>query len=159
MIDTSSLDDPTHPSGSIRLFVYGTLKPGQCNEWVYRDYPVGVMGAIARGYLYHLPLGYPGFVPSATADATTAPVQGALLTCADPRILAVLDDFEQHDPGAIARLLPGVDPTTCGYTRRQIPLWDTTGTAIPPAWAYCMTEAQVQQLQGVGLPQGRWESP
>ncbi len=34
----------------IPVFVYGTLKPGEINDWVYRDYPVRVQPRSPRGF-------------------------------------------------------------------------------------------------------------
>ena len=47
----------------MKVFVYGTLKPGECN---YRRYCEGkvveALPAIARGQLFALPIGYPAMV-------------------------------------------------------------------------------------------------
>lgn len=81
------------PSVSL-LFAYGTLRRGRDNPMARlvssRSQWVG--SGRARGALYHLDGGYPGFVP----DAMGGPVLGDLFAMNDPdNLLSILDDYEE----------------------------------------------------------------
>lgn len=130
---------------SVNVFVYGTLKPGEVN---YQRYCAGKVveekRAIAFGELVDLPLGYPAMIPG------NSPVQGYVLTFADPAILMVLDELEDYHPNRA--------PEENEYQRRQIETYTLTKQAIGLAWAYLMTLEQVKRLGGVLLPAGWWWS-
>lgn len=142
------------------IFVYGTLQPGQfayaefCQHYEHFATP-----AIVYGQLYDLPLGYPVLVTGGDQ-----PVYGTCLQFADAAILAVLDDYEQHDRAALQATYPQLDPdwvmTGLAYDRQWLPILTPTENVelepIPEAWAYTMTAAQVAQLQGKLCPAGRW---
>jgi gamma-glutamylcyclotransferase (GGCT)/AIG2-like uncharacterized protein YtfP len=136
----------------IRFFVYGTLKPGHqpyarlCQPWVKTIAPAEV-----RGRLYHLPLGYPALTHGPDL------VQGVLLTFEQEEIIRILDDYEQHDPAAIAHAYPGISYQAVAYTRLQIPVFHSTQTPAGLAWAYTMTPQQVQMLGGVLVADGNWQ--
>jgi gamma-glutamylcyclotransferase (GGCT)/AIG2-like uncharacterized protein YtfP len=136
----------------IRFFVYGTLKPGYppyarlCQPWVKTTTPAEV-----RGCLYHLPLGYPALTCGSDR------VQGVLLTFEQEEIIAILDNYEQHDPGAIARTYPGISYQAVGYSRVQLPVFSSAQTPVGLAWAYTMTPEQVQLLGGAFVTDGNWQ--
>lgn len=127
----------------IKVFVYGTLKPGEIN---YQRYCEGKVveeqRAIACGQLYNLPLGYPAMTLGETQ------VHGFLLTFADAVILSTLDELEDYDPNR--------RPDENEYNRQQVEIYDLAGKTLGLAWAYFMTLEQVQQLQGVLIPSGWW---
>jgi gamma-glutamylcyclotransferase (GGCT)/AIG2-like uncharacterized protein YtfP len=130
---------------NLKVFVYGTLKPGEAN---YQRYCAGrvveAKRAIAFGQLYDLPLGYPAMTPG------NSPIQGFVLTFADPAILSDLDDLEDYDPNRT--------PEENEYYRQQIETHSPAGQALGLAWAYLMTFEQVQRLEGVLMPPGWWSS-
>ncbi len=140
------------------VFVYGTLKPGEVNDWVYRQYAVQARPAVAQGHLYHLPLGYPALTEGGDR------VYGVLLRFEKsaklpnqlPDILPILDAFEQHDPEAFQRQAPGAVLSDCQYQRRAIAVMDEQGNSLGTAWVYSIAEAQVQRMGGVRLPRGIW---
>ena len=136
----------------IHVFAYGTLMPGELNHSVCADSVVESQPAIADGCLYALPLGYPAM----TVGAGT--VYGALLSFTDVTILERLDAFEQHDPAEFSEYAPGQRLEQHEYDRRQIAVYDTDRGCLGLAWSYMMTLNQVQQLSGILVPNGRWQS-
>src|SRR5690349_10733757 len=78
----------------LRVFVYGTLKPGeQYHDRYCADKVIGAREAIVYGQLFDFPeLGYPGMTEG------SSPVYGVILTFADPRVLHALDELEGYDP-------------------------------------------------------------
>nr|WP_315871105.1 gamma-glutamylcyclotransferase [Trichocoleus desertorum] len=129
----------------MRVFVYGTLKPGEVN---YQRYCAGKVTAatpaIARGQLFALALGYPAMTWG------TQMVHGFLLSFEDTAILARLDALEDFVPG---RSLEQNE-----YQREVITVCDSEGRPLGDAWAYLMHPQRIQQLQGVLLPNGIWSA-
>lgn len=145
---------------------------------------MSVRPAIAPGYLYALPFGYPAM----TIGSGT--VRGFLLSFYNPECLTRLDEFEQHDPSEFRRYKPDLILAENQYERKQIEVMElnqnrqvshdssdeqfkfqTIGsgkadrgsphknlhsTTFRTAWAYLMTTEQVVQLGGVPLPDGEW---
>ncbi|MBW4523615.1 MAG: gamma-glutamylcyclotransferase [Phormidium tanganyikae FI6-MK23] len=132
---------------SINVFVYGTLKPDENNYFLCADRVISSTPAIAHAYLYHLPFSYPVIVPG------NAVTHGYLLTFHDRAILEILDDYEQHEPEAIASFGSDND-----YERREIEVFDLKGDSIGLAWAYVMKPEQIDRLNGVLIPSGVWHS-
>lgn len=135
----------------IKVFVYGTLKPGevnysQCDRWVIEACP-----AIAMGQVYQLPFGYPAMVANGKGI-----VQGAVLSFADSAILQQLDEFEQHDPDVFQRYCPRLSPDAHHYQRRAIGVFNPEGISLGSVWTYLMTSTQVLQIGGVLVPSGNW---
>jgi len=87
-----------------RLFVYGTLKPGQerygplekyCNG---RNVELNPRPATTAGLLYALDHGYPGLMKQEPGDKKTL-VQGHILNIdSDPAIVGVLNSIEGFNP-------------------------------------------------------------
>lgn len=98
--------------------------------------------AIAFGQLFDLPLGYPAMTPG------DSPVQGFLLTFADPNVLSILDELEDYDPQRL--------PEENEYYRQQIDTYGSTGQALGLAWVYLMSSKQVWCLEGIPIPSGWW---
>lgn len=134
-----------HPltTSLIRVFVYGTLKPGEayyphyCAPWVIKAEP-----AIAYGILFALPLGYPAMALGAS------PVQGFVLSFADVAILERLDELENYQASRIA----GEND----YQRQEVPVFYRDGEPTVPAWAYLMDLEKINRLGGQFLPDGCW---
>jgi gamma-glutamylcyclotransferase (GGCT)/AIG2-like uncharacterized protein YtfP len=90
-------------SAIARLFVYGTLMPGE-ERWRLLE-PLAAPGApeaaTAAGLLYRTPYGW----PAATFDpAHPRPIPGLVVTLRDPEIaLPVLDDIEGTGTGLFER--------------------------------------------------------
>ncbi|MFN5515469.1 MAG: gamma-glutamylcyclotransferase [Cyanobacteriota bacterium] len=126
-----------------RVFVYGTLKPGESNYGAYCEGKVLVEEkAYCWGRLYGLNLGYPGLTQG------TERVWGYLLTFRDPRSLEDLDVLEDYQPGRA--------PSENEYQRRLTPIYGPNHQPLGVAWVYIMTPATIQLHQGRHLPAGEW---
>ncbi|HEY9617489.1 MAG TPA: gamma-glutamylcyclotransferase family protein [Microcoleaceae cyanobacterium] len=134
------------------LFVYGTLQPGERNYRVCEVYVVASQPAIVQGSLYHLPFGYPAL----TLEGDRA-IQGVLFSLAGPKALAILDEFEQHDPIALQQLVPNYPAAKLQYHRRSIAVMNLEQQVIGAAWAYVMTKEQIDRLGGLLYRQERWQ--
>lgn len=125
-----------------RVFVYGTLQPGECNYCYCADAVVEKCPAIVYGQLFDLPLGYPALTPGATV------VYGYLLEFADDSILPQLDALEDY--------VPHRPIEQNEYVRTLIPTFSLEFQPLGSAWVYQMTQTQAQGLGGVLMLQGRW---
>lgn len=127
----------------IRVFVYGTLQPGEkyhqpyCGSWVIAAEPAEV-----KGQLYHLPLGYPGL--AAGEDS----VHGSLLSFNNPAILHRLDELEDYSPSRPA--------SQNLYQREHTSVTHRQGQVLGEAWIYRMALDRIQALGGIYLPAGKW---
>jgi gamma-glutamylcyclotransferase (GGCT)/AIG2-like uncharacterized protein YtfP len=129
----------------MKVFVYGTLKPGECNYLRYCEGKVvDACPAIARGQLFALPCGYPAMIPG---EGT---VCGFLLSFAEAAILADLDRLEDYHPGR--------DPAQNEYQRQEIEIFDRHLKSLGTAWAYFMSADRVRSAGGIWLPDGTWDS-
>ncbi|MDZ7969045.1 MAG: gamma-glutamylcyclotransferase [Nostoc sp. DedSLP03] len=130
-------------SDLVRIFVYGTLKPGEAN---YKRYcaskVVDVKTAIVQGKLFALPMGYPAMT---LGDSQ---VYGYLLSFSNPKILNELDVLEDYQPN---RLTP-----ENLYNRHIIEVYEPQSLSYSWAWVYLMTLEQVEQLGGLLQPNGWW---
>ena len=130
-------------SGLLRVFVYGTLKPGEvyyecyCNNKV-----VDVKKAYVRGELYALPQGYPA------ATQGNSLVYGYLLSFSTSEVLSNLDELEDYHPQRpISENL---------YNRKQVVIYDLNNNSLGFAWVYFMSLAMVNQLKGTPQTDGWW---
>jgi len=128
----------------LRVFVYGTLKPGEPNFEPYCGGKVQeVTPAYTYGHLYALPVGFPAMT---TGDSQ---VQGVLMSFPDESVLSDIDDLEDYDPHA--------SPDSNLYQREWITIYSAQGEYLGQAWGYRMPFWRVQQLGGVFLPSGCWQ--
>lgn len=129
----------------MRVFVYGTLKPGEVNFKRYCEGKVNdIIPAYTYGHLYALNVGYPAMTVGDTQ------VSGMLLTFSDDKILADMDDLEDYDPNR--------SPSENLYQREWITLYTSSGESLGIAWGYRMAFWRVQQLGGIFLSSGCWRS-
>nr|WP_221269735.1 gamma-glutamylcyclotransferase family protein [Deinococcus budaensis] len=131
-----------------RVFVYGTLRPGERNaEVAARGGPFGAVPARLTGFrLLHLsPEAYPGIVPGPPDGV----VVGEVLTYAPrdwPRALLLLDALE------------GVHDTPPLYRRAAVTV-TLEGGASQAAWTYVYADADRLTRPGaVLLPGGDWRA-
>ncbi len=129
----------------VRVFVYGTLKPGEAN---YQKYCAGKVvdstKALALGELFALPMGFPAMTPG------KSPVHGYLLSFANSEILIDLDDLEDYQPAR---------PDSANlYYRQQIEVYEIYDQqrSLCLAWVYLMSKELVDQLGGVIQTDGWW---
>ncbi|MEL6440662.1 MAG: gamma-glutamylcyclotransferase family protein [Cyanobacteria bacterium J06621_8] len=128
----------------LKVFVYGTLKPGYRNYAVYCEGKVAAATtASTKGNLYSLPMGYPAMT------AGNNQVSGVLLAFQDTQVLDSLDHLEGYQ-----QELP---LTASEYYRASVPVYDSSGGVIAQAWTYYMTTARVEYYQGVPLNSGCWQ--
>jgi gamma-glutamylcyclotransferase (GGCT)/AIG2-like uncharacterized protein YtfP len=127
----------------LKVFVYGTLKPG---EFYYSQYceaaVVEAQAAIAHGCLFHLPLGYPAMTVGQNL------VYGFVLSFADSSVLDRLDELEGYDPRN------PIDENE--YIRQTVEIFSLDWQPLGEAWTYLMSIDQVKQLGGMQLPDGCW---
>ena len=136
-----------------QVFVYGTLKPGEINYHICERFVVAVEPAIALGQLYSLPFGYP-----AMTITSQEKVHGHLLTFHSTQILEILDAFEQHDPIEFVRYAPTQQLELNQYQRQKIQTFSAINEPLAPAWAYLMSNQQVNRLGGTLIRAGCWNS-
>lgn len=125
----------------MKVFVYGTLKPGESN-YHYCATAIAQKEAYTWGRLFHLPLGYPAMTTG------TDKVRGFLLTFADKTILKSLDELEDYQPQR--------SPQDNEYQRQKVPVYSLAGEPLGEAWSYLMTYSKVKQLGGIFLTSGDW---
>jgi gamma-glutamylcyclotransferase (GGCT)/AIG2-like uncharacterized protein YtfP len=127
----------------LRVFVYGTLKPGQGNYARYcSDRVLSSQEAQVQGKLFDLPLGYPAMALGEDW------VKGYLLCFQDPAILRALDELEDYSCDR--------DPIENEYERRWVEVFDLQLSSLGLAWAYFMEPEKIAGFGGVWLPQGYW---
>lgn len=125
------------------VFVYGTLKPGECNYTRYCEgRVVHQFDAMVYGDLYHLPVGYPA------VTVGDRPVYGVVLCLDDLSTLHALDGLEDYDPAR--------SPDQNEYNRNRIDVFDAQGISQGKAWIYLMDIQKVNQFGGIHLPNGIW---
>lgn len=127
----------------LRVFVYGTLQPGQVNYAPYcGDRVLQAEAAQVQGLLFDLPLGYPAMT------AGQGWVQGYLLSFPEDKILSSLDELEDYHPDR-----PSLENE---YERCWVEVFDLELRSLGDAWVYRMPPEKVVHLGGKWLPQGYW---
>jgi gamma-glutamylcyclotransferase (GGCT)/AIG2-like uncharacterized protein YtfP len=116
-----------------RLFVYGTLRSGQAARSLIANHVLAAVPATARGRMFALPDGYPGFLPG-----TEGRVVGEMMTLSDlAAALALLDAYEGEDFMRSLQEVELGDGTT---------LW---------AWCYVLRSPALAE-EGEPIPGGDW---
>jgi gamma-glutamylcyclotransferase (GGCT)/AIG2-like uncharacterized protein YtfP len=127
----------------LKVFVYGTLKPGEANYQTFCAHKVvKAQSGIVRGLLFALPFGYPAMTPG------DLPVRGFLLSFSDSDVLNRLDWLEDYDPHRPA--------SENEYNRREVQVYNPAWQPLGWAWTYMMTPEQANRLGGVLLTDGWW---
>ncbi|NJK28417.1 MAG: gamma-glutamylcyclotransferase [Coleofasciculaceae cyanobacterium SM2_3_26] len=129
----------------LKVFVYGTLKPGKPNYCRYCEGKIiGLREATARGQLFYLPqLGYPAMMRGEGS------VRGVVLHFEDAAILRVLDELEDFKPDR--------PPEENEYNRTKVEVFDLTKRPLGWVWTYTMFPEKIHELGGVPLVSGEWE--
>ncbi|HEY9639531.1 MAG TPA: gamma-glutamylcyclotransferase [Coleofasciculaceae cyanobacterium] len=129
----------------LRVFVYGTLKPGESNYDAYcASRIVDIQAALAYGELFDLPFDYPAMT------AGDRPIYGYLLGFADPAVLEDLDELEGYSPHQALE--------DNEYLRDEIEVFSLDGQSLGVAWVYLMNLQQALSLGGTLVPEGKWTS-
>lgn len=111
----------------IKIFVYGTLKPGEENfdrhcQKALEQKALEIQEAIAHGTLYALPMGYPAMTSG------DHPIYGFLLSFSDPQILMQLDELEDYCPDRPFEQNE--------YYRQKIQTFSLAHQSLGTAWVY-----------------------
>ena len=127
----------------LKVFAYGTLKPGEANYQLYcKDKVSSQIRVYTLGDLYALPVGYPAMIEGNNK------VKGVLLTFNDPNVLKSLDRLEGYQEQRAFDLNE--------YYRLLVPVYRLDDEPLGKAWAYFMTPARVIQLGGIKVTSGFW---
>ena len=130
-------------SGLLRVFVYGTLKPGEANYELYcASDVVEAKKAWVRGELYSLPQGYPAMTTG------NDKVYGYLLSFANAEVLSSLDELEGYHPQR-----PNQENF---YNRTQVEIFDLENNSLGLAWVYLMSLMMIFQFKGTLQTDGWW---
>ena len=131
---------------SLRVFVYGTLKPGEANYQYYCQGKVkNQIPAYTIGNLYSLPFGYPAMTEGKNQ------VRGVLLEFDDSEVLNSLDLLEGYQEQRASSLNEYYRAMTVVYRL------DRPSQAIQ-AWAYYMKPERVRQCGGIEVISGNWSA-
>lgn len=110
------------------FFVYGTLRPGGVNHYMFEGAIESVEDDLPLlGYDMHSMGSYPALVPSTYAAST---VRGTLITIQKSKLKNVLEAVDH---------LEGYDPTgntTSLYERVAVPVYSKKTNISVPAWMY-----------------------
>ena len=130
-------------TGLLRVFVYGTLKPGEANyEFYCASDVVEAKKAWVRGELYSLPQGYPAMTTG------NDKVYGYLLSFNNSEVLSSLDELEDYHPQR-----PSKENL---YNRTQVEIFDLENNSLGLAWAYLMSFMMILKLKGTPQIDGWW---
>ena len=131
----------------LRVFVYGTLKPGG-HYWPQfcEGKVVGWSEARVKGRIYDLPVGYP-----AVSFEGEGWVQGVVLSLKDVSGLKGLDRLEGFDP-----LRPRANRNE--YIRKKVHAWLVEEERIERVWGYEMSLERISRHGGRFLEEGVWPS-
>lgn len=143
----------------LKVFVYGTLKPGEAYYKEYCEpYVLEAMPALTKGCVFHLPQGYPamtlGDLLPKTLDNFPLEtlheryVTGALLHLKDEAAIAPMDEFEDYDPT--------LSEAENLYIRQLRPVFSLDYQPLGSAWMYVMQPERVHQYGGILVPTGNW---
>jgi gamma-glutamylcyclotransferase (GGCT)/AIG2-like uncharacterized protein YtfP len=136
-------DSAMDAASPVRVFVYGTLKPGGRYHEPYCGGRVrSYCEAIAYGDLYDLPVGYPAMTKG------DRPIQGVVLTLTHPDDLRHIDQLEGHDPDR-----PSDENE---YERSHVEVFDLQGQSLGTVWMYWMPLERVHRLGGTYYAGNCW---
>ncbi|AIE73961.1 hypothetical protein D082_14330 [Synechocystis sp. PCC 6714] len=129
---------------TVKVFVYGTLMPGECNHQAYCPSQIEPP---ARGYvlgqIYHLQhFGYPAMAIGQDR------VWGYCLTFPPNFFLDQLDSLEDYQAER--------DPEENVYERCWATVFDPQGGEMAGAWLYRMDPRKIERYGGIYLPTGCW---
>ena len=127
----------------VKVFVYGTLKPGECNYDSYcADSVIEVQAAVTYGELFDLPFDYPAMTEG------DRPVHGYLLCFPSPTILSDLDELEDYSPDR--------PEEQNEYYRQELEIFSPEGKYLDNAWVYLMSAERAIGMGGILLLDGKW---
>lgn len=128
----------------LKVFVYGTLKPGGhywpefCEGKVISQTPAKI-----RGELYDLHVGYPGLVLQGDNW-----VYGYILKFGKERDLDRLDYLEGF--------VPNRPESQNEYNRLKVNCFDQDGNELEEVWTYEITASTAARHEGTRIENGKW---
>jgi gamma-glutamylcyclotransferase (GGCT)/AIG2-like uncharacterized protein YtfP len=137
----------------MKVFVYGTLKPGEENYPRYCEGKVkNSQRAFTLGKLFDLPQGYPAMTQGKNQ------VYGYLLEFDDGEVLSSLDELEDYHPAKTEseNLYQRVKQEMFALENGSEKL-PQKNTSLGLAWVYIMLESRVEKMQGKLIPDGWWK--
>jgi gamma-glutamylcyclotransferase (GGCT)/AIG2-like uncharacterized protein YtfP len=137
----------------MKVFVYGTLKPGEENYPRYCEGKVkNSQRAFTLGKLFDLPQGYPAMTRGNNQ------VHGYLLEFDDTEVLSSLDELEDYHPAKTEseNLYQRVKQEMFALENGSEKL-PQQNTFLGLAWVYIMLESRVEKMQGKLIPDGWWK--
>jgi gamma-glutamylcyclotransferase (GGCT)/AIG2-like uncharacterized protein YtfP len=136
----------------MKVFVYGTLKPGEENYPRYCEGKVKKsQRAFTLGKLFDLPQGYPAMTGGNNQ------VHGYLLEFNHDEVLASLDELEDYHPSRTEseNFYHRVKQEIFALENLTEKLLGQN-TSLGLAWVYIMPESQVIKMQGTLVADGWW---
>ena len=134
-----------YQSLALKVFVYGTLKPGEANYQHYCEGHIETqIPAYTLGNLYALPFGYPAMTVGKNR------VRGVVLEFSNPKALSSLDRLEDYQERRASHLNE--------YYRSLTIVYGLDHQPITQAWAYYMTPERVRQHGGIEIVSGNWSA-
>ncbi|WOO40013.1 gamma-glutamylcyclotransferase family protein [Rubellicoccus peritrichatus] len=129
---------------AIRVFVYGTLKPGG-HYWdrFCEGKVTDATEAKVRGKLYDLPVGYP-----AMTESTNEWCYGHVLTLKNQSALDGLDYLEGY--------IPGRKESENEYQRITVEAFNKLSEPLGKVWCYVMLSDIIYKQHGSFIPSGVW---
>lgn len=126
-----------------KIFVYGTLKPGEANYPIYcKATVVSQLAVYTYGELYALSVGYPAMTLG------NQKVYGCCLNFPDSSILNDLDRLEDYQESR--------SPDLNEYYRVLTPIYSLGDRLLGRAWAYFMNTERVVRYRGKKVTSGCW---
>ena len=134
----------------MKVFVYGTLKPGEINFEGFFD-PLEILStpAMAQGQLYQIPFyteKYSRGYPAMTLGKDW--VAGYLFEIESSDLLERLDNLEGYKEGR--------SPKENDYQRQCLPVFTLEKEFLTDAWVYVMTQEQLVRAGGFQLNRSSW---
>lgn len=139
---------------AVRVFVYGTLKPGGLYWYRFCEGKVSsVQPACIPGRLYELGAGYPALLPGwgsdIVEDIRQIRAHGFVLTLAHAEVLAGLDQLEGYEEGR--------DASMNEYQRVRAEAFLMPDEAPCEVWVYVMNSESITRDGGVLIENGNWQ--
>lgn len=132
-------------NSDLKVFVYGTLKPGghYWPEFCEGKLAAAPVAAKIHGELYDLHVGYPGLLLKGDKW-----VKGYLMEMATEADFLRLDYLEGY--------VPGRPEAENEYNRLRVACFSPEGEPLGEVWAYEMTVATMARHRGTLIENGDW---
>ncbi len=127
-----------------RLFVYGTLRPGQKHhERICTGFEIQIYPALVRGALYELPEGYPALTEGEQW------IRGDVLCFSNQELLIKCDLWEEYDPN--------LQTGNCVYRRVYRNIYNSDYSLTGKAQTYIVNKEVLNRKRAILIPMGTWK--